>query len=138
MIHLTAEMSDLINNALANGTPCILATASSSGQPTMSYRGSFMVFDHESLAYWDRGKRLSVEHMQSNPKVCVLFRHPERRISWRFFGEASICQEGTLRQQVWDRMVQPERDRDPECQGVAVVIRVNTILSSAGDVLQQR
>jgi hypothetical protein len=48
MIHLTAEMSDLINNALANGTPCILATASSSGQPTMSYRGSFMVFDGAS------------------------------------------------------------------------------------------
>jgi len=138
MIRLTEEMSDLVNNALANGTPCILATASSSGQPNMSYRGSFMVFDDESLAYWDRTRRVSVEHMASNPKVCVLFRHPERRISWRFLGEASIYQEGDIRRQVWNRTVKPERDRDPACQGVAVIIRVNTILSSAGDVLQQR
>ena len=138
MIHLTEEMSDLINHALAHGTPCLLATASSSGQPNISYRGSFMVFDDESLAYWDRGKRLSVEHIASNPQVCILFRHPERRVSWRFFGEATIHEAGAVRQQVWDRVVQPERERDPACQGVAVVIRVNTILSSTGDVLQQR
>jgi hypothetical protein len=60
------------------------------------------------------------------------------RTTQRYVGEASIYQEGDLRQQVWDRTVKPERDRDPECQGVAVVIKVNTILSAAGDVLQQR
>ena len=31
MIKMTDEMRDLIDNAIANGTPCILATASSRG-----------------------------------------------------------------------------------------------------------
>lgn len=138
MIQLTDEMRTLINPALASGMPCILATASPSGQPNMSYRGSVMVFDDESLAYWDRGKRLSVQHIEDNPYVCVMFRHPEKRIVWRFMGEATVHREGAMRDHVWERTVQPERDRDPERQGVAVVIRVNTILAVTGEVLQQR
>jgi predicted pyridoxine 5'-phosphate oxidase superfamily flavin-nucleotide-binding protein len=138
MIKLTDEMHEYINSALANRMPCILATASKDGQPNMSYRGSMLVFDDESLAYWDRGKHLSVQHIQENPRVCVLFRHPERRIVWRFFGEATVHRDGPVREQVLARVVQPELDRDPERQGWAVVIRVNTILSVSGEVLQQR
>jgi hypothetical protein len=138
MIKLTDEMRELIDNALANRMPCILATASKSGQPTMSYRGSMMVFDDESLAYWDRSKRLSLQQLEENPQVCVMFRHPEKRIVWRFFGEAALHHNGPVRQQVMARVVQPELDRDPERQGIAVVIRVNTILAASGEVLQQR
>lgn len=138
MIKLTDEMRELIDNALANRMPCILATASKSGQPTMSYRGSMMVFDDESLAYWDRSKRLSLQQLAENPQVCVMFRHPEKRIVWRFFGEATIHRDGPVREQVMARVVQPELDRDPERQGVAIVVRVNTILAATGEVLQQR
>jgi general stress protein 26 len=138
MIKLTDEMRELIDNALANRTPCILATASKSGQPTMSYRGSMMVFDDESLAYWDRSKRLSLQQLEENPQVCVMFRHPDKRIVWRFYGEAHLHRDGAVRQQVMARVVQPELDRDPERQGVAIVIRVNTILAATGEVLQQR
>jgi hypothetical protein len=35
-------------------------------------------------------------------------------------------------------VVQAELDRDPERQGVAVVMRVNRILSGTGEVLQER
>jgi general stress protein 26 len=138
MIKMTDEMHELIDNALANRMPCILATASKSGQPNMSFRGSMMVFDDASLAYWDRGKRQSLHDMEENPQVCVMFRHPDKRIVWRFFGEATIHRDGPVRQQVLARVVQPELDRDPERQGVAVVIRVNKILSVTGEVLQER
>jgi hypothetical protein len=50
MIKMTDEMRELIDNALANRMPCILATASKSGQPNTSYRGSMMVFDDAALA----------------------------------------------------------------------------------------
>jgi general stress protein 26 len=138
MIKLTDEMRDLINNALANGTPCILATASQHGQPNMSYRGSMMVFDDDSLAYWDRGKRQSLQDIAENPQVCVMFRHPQKRIVWRFFGAATIHEDGPVREQVLAQVVQPELDRDPEHTGAAVVMRVGRILSAAGEVLQQR
>jgi hypothetical protein len=138
MIKMTDEMRDLIDNAITNGTPCILATASKAGEPHMSYRGSVMVFDDASLAYWDRVKRQSLQHIAENPHVCVLFRHPQKRIIWQFVGEATIHDSGSVREQVMARTVQPELDRDPERKGVAVVIRVNKILLGNGDVLQQR
>jgi hypothetical protein len=96
------------------------------------------VFDDESLAYWDRSKRLSLQQLEENPQVCVMFRHPDKRIVWRFYGEARIHRDGPVRQQVMARVVQPELDRDPERQGVAIVIQVNTVLAATGEVLQQR
>jgi len=104
----------------------------------MSFRGSVMVFDDESLAYWDRVKRQSLQHIAENPQVCVLLRHPPKRIIWQFLGEATIHDSGPVREQVMARVVQPELDRDPERQGVAIVIHVNKILLGNGDVLQQR
>jgi hypothetical protein len=104
----------------------------------MSFRGSVLVFDDESLAYWDRVKRQSLQHIAENPQVCVLFRHPQKRTIWQFVGEATIHDGGPVREQVMARVVQPELDRDPERQGVAIVIRVNKILLGNGDVLQQR
>ena len=138
MIKMTDEMRDLIDNAMANGTPCILATATKTGEPHMSYRGSVLVFDDASLAYWDRVKRQSLQHITENPQVCVLLRHPQKRIIWQFLGEATVHASGPVREQVMARVVQGELDRDPERQGVAVVIHVSKILLGNGDVLQQR
>jgi predicted pyridoxine 5'-phosphate oxidase superfamily flavin-nucleotide-binding protein len=138
MINMTDEMREFIDDALANRMPCILATVSKDGQPNTSYRGSVMVFDDEHLAYWDRSKRQSIHDLQENPKVCVMFRHPEKRIIWRFYGEATIHQEGALREQVMARVVQPELDRDPERQGAAIIVQVNKILLASGEVVQER
>ena len=51
MIKLVDQMRELIDNALANGSPCILATASRDGEPDIGYKGSVMVFKDDSLAY---------------------------------------------------------------------------------------
>jgi predicted pyridoxine 5'-phosphate oxidase superfamily flavin-nucleotide-binding protein len=138
MIKLTDEMRDLIDNAIANGTPCILATASKVGEPHMTFRGSVLVFDDESLALWDRSKRQSLREMAENPHASILFRHPQKRIIWQFLGEATIHESGPVREQVMARVVQPELDRDPDRKGAAIVVRVNKILLGNGDVLQQR
>ena len=53
MINLTDEMRNLVDNSLANGFPCILASVSAEGEPDIGYKGSMMVFDNESLAYWE-------------------------------------------------------------------------------------
>ena len=79
MINIDDEMRELIDNALANETPCILATASPTGEPGVGLRGSMMVFNSESLAYWERTKRAGLEHIQANPKVVVMYRDPVAR-----------------------------------------------------------
>ena len=138
MIALTDQMREMIDNALANGSPCILATAAADGEPDIGYKGSVMVFDNESLAYWERTRRQHLKNVQDNPKVVVLFRDPKSRVNFRFHGVATVHQDGPVREQVMSRTVKDELDKDPERKGAAVVIRVNKVTNLAGQVLQSR
>jgi hypothetical protein len=42
----------------------------------------------------------------------------------RFYGTAQIVRSGPVYEEVWRRLVQPEKDRDPEKKGYAVLIKV--------------
>ena len=138
MINLTDEMKQLINDSLANGMPCIVATASASGQPGVGYKGSMMAFDHESLAYWERVKRAAFEHVGENAQVVVMFRDTNQRKAWKFFGRAIIYSDGPIREEVMNRVVKAELDRDPDRLGLAVVIKIDRIITLGGELLQDR
>lgn len=138
MIALTDKIRELIDNALANGCPCILATVSASGEPDIGFKGSTMVFDGESLAYWERTRRQHLKNVSENPRVVVLFRDPKTRVNFRFHGVATVHQDGAIREQVMARTVKDEIDKDPERKGAAVVIRVDKVTNLAGEVLQTR
>lgn len=138
MIALTDQMREMIDNALANGCPCVLATAARDGEPDIGYKGSMMVFDGESLAYWERTKRQHLKNVHDNPKVVVLFRDPKTRLNFRFHGVATVHESGPIREQIMARTVKDELDKDPERKGAAVLIRVNKVTNLAGQVLQAR
>ena len=138
MIALTDQMREMVNNALANNCPCVLATATASGEPDIGFKGSTMIFDNESLAYWERTRRQHLKNLQENPRVVVLFRDPQTKINWRFHGVATVHESGPLRQQVMARGVKAELDKDPERKGLAVAIRVDRVTNLAGEVLQTR
>ena len=111
-------MRQLIDNALADGNPCILVTASPTGEPGVSFRGSMMVYDDDSLAYWKRTQRAGLEHIKANPKVVVMYRNPTERKAWKFHGDATVYRDGSVREQVMERVVQRELDLDPERNGL--------------------
>lgn len=138
MIALTDQMRETVNHALANGCPCIIATTSANGEPDIGYKGSMMIFDNESLAYWERTRRQHLKNLLENPRVVVLFRDPKTRINWRFHGVATVHEKGPIRDQVMARTVKDELDKDPERKGSAVIIRVNKVTNLAGEVLQTR
>ncbi len=138
MINLTDKMSELIDNALANGSPCILATASAEGEPDIGFKGSTMVFSSENLAYWERTKRQHLKNILENPRVVVLYRDPKTRVNFRFHGTAEVHESGPIRDQVMARTVKDELDKDPERTGLAVIIRVEKVTNLAGQVLQSR
>jgi hypothetical protein len=138
MIYITDETRQLIDNAYAEGAPCILGTASGDGYPQISMKGSVLVFDRETLAYWERAKRSALENVGENPNVVVFYRNPEKRINWRFYGTATVYESGAIWDNVMRRTIQAELDRDPDLQGVAVLVRVNQVIELSGNVLQQR
>jgi predicted pyridoxine 5'-phosphate oxidase superfamily flavin-nucleotide-binding protein len=137
MIQLTQQMRELIDPALAKGTPCLVATASKDGIPNIGYKGSVMVFDDESLAYWERTLQGTLQNVEDNPQVMILFRDPASRAAWRFLGEATIHKDGPLREQVMARTVQAELDRDPERKGYAVIVKVDKVLPLSGQTPMQ-
>jgi hypothetical protein len=138
MIYVDDEMRQLIDNAYADGCPCFLGTASKEGRPQISMKGSVLVFDRKTLAYWERAKRSALDNVADNPQVVVFYRNPEKRINWRLHGQATVYESGAIRNNVMYRTVQAELDRDPERQGAAVLIKLDSIVDLAGNVLQQR
>ncbi len=84
---------------------------------------SVLVFDQETLAYWERSRRSALDNIAGNPQVVIFYNNPEKRIRWRFNGTATVYEHGEIRDKVMSRTVQGELDRDPERQGVAVPLR---------------
>jgi hypothetical protein len=111
---------------------CLVATVLPNGFAQVTPRGSTMVYDDDHLALWERGKGSTTGNLRDKTKVTVFFRKPQLRESGllpkggiaRFYGEAQIQKSGPAYEEVWRRLVQPEKDRDPDKKGFAVLIKV--------------
>ena len=137
VIFLSDEMRAAFETALADGAPVLIASASSQGMPDIAFKGSAMVFDADHVAYWERALGTTFQNLTENPAVCVLYRNPKTRTAWKMFGTAALHPAGEIRQQVMDRTIQLELDRDPERRGAAVLIRIDRVLQG-GQVIMER
>ncbi len=135
-IEITEEMKRLVDNALSDKSPCILGTSSSDGHPNVSFKGSVMVFSSTEFAFWERARKGGFAQLSDNPNVVVMYWNTELRKSWRFYGEATIYESGDIREEVMNKTVSAELDRDPDRLGAAIIIKVNRITTLAGEVLQ--
>ena len=72
MIYLDNRMRELLYGAMGDGCTCLLGTATADGKPQISMKGSVMVFDRTTLAYWERAKRSALENVAANPNVVSL------------------------------------------------------------------
>jgi uncharacterized protein len=136
-ISLTDEMRARINNALTEGNPVMVATASGSGMPDLVFKGSMMVFDTEHLAYWERALGTTLQNLKDNPQACVMYRNPQTRTVWKMFGVAELHASGETRDAVMGRTIQLELDRDPDRKGVAVVIRIDRVLEAGKETMRR-
>ena len=128
-------MKDAVNTALADKAPCLLATASADGKPGIGYRGSVLAYDDSTLAYWERMFRQGSDNVAANPYVVILYRNPETKQAWKFFGEAEVYPEGAIREDVMARVVTAELDRDADRNGAAVLVRLTKVETMSGEVL---
>lgn len=137
-INIEGEMRDLINSSGIDGIHCYLGTATPDGKPQISIKGSVAVLDGETLSYWERAKRTALENIAANPQVVFFYRNAEKKLNWRFHGTATVHESG----ETWERVkaVTPkmELDRDPDLQGAAVTVRIDSITELSGKVVQQR
>ncbi len=138
MIQLTEEMRQLINNARANGNPCIVATASPDGTPNAGYIGTVLAMDEATFAYRSRDGRYPLEYIEENPKVVLLFRDSTRDTGWKFRCIATVHRDGSEYDDVITRLVGAGLISDPETKTAAVVLQIDQVLTLFGEVLQER
>ena len=138
MIHLTEKMVQSVNGARANGYPCIVATSSADGTPNAGYIGTVLAYDETSLAYRDRTGRNPLDHLESNPKVVVLFRDSQQEVGWKFRCTAEVHQDGPVYEDVMSRLAESGMAAAPEVQATIVVLKIDQILTLFGEILQER
>jgi hypothetical protein len=120
-----------INTAFPNDV-CLIGTALPNGFVQITPRGSTQVFDDGRFSLWERGRGSTTENLADGTKVTIYFRKPQLRADGilpkggiaRFYGTARLFKSGPIYEQVWTRLIQPEKDRDPDKKGFAVLIEV--------------
>ena len=123
---------------------CLIGVALPDGYAQITPRGSTMVYDDQHLALWERGKGSTNKQLQDGTKVTVFLRKPQLREAGvlpkggiaRFYGIAKVHKSGAIYDRVWQKLVQPEKDRDPQKKGYAVLIRVERAEDLDGDPLK--
>jgi len=112
---------------------CLVGSVQPNGFAQITPRGSTMVYDDEHIGLWERGKGSTSGNLGDGGKLMVYFRKPQLRADGvlpkggiaRFYGTAKIYRSGPVYEEVWRRLVQPEKDRDPQKQGFAVLIKID-------------
>ena len=133
-----AQFSEIVDNARTDGdrgqSTGMVAT-SNDGQPDVALKGSLMVWDADHLAWWERGRAETEAAVRANPRVAVMVRNVTRdKRTIRFYGEARIVDDAQLRERIWERVIQVEKDTDPEKNGVAVLVRIDRVRAGKFDI----
>jgi predicted pyridoxine 5'-phosphate oxidase superfamily flavin-nucleotide-binding protein len=92
MAKLTAEAKKLIEEI----HPALIATASKSGKPNVSAKGSFHVLDDEHVVFYDMNSPRTVANLAENPQVSIICLDAAGRRSCRIWGKAEILTSGRL------------------------------------------
>ena len=120
MARIPTVLRERINTAFPDNVT-LVGTVLPDGFARITPRGGAMVFDDETLALWERGRGSTAANMRDGARVTVYFRKPALRADGtlpkggiaRFCGTARIVRSGAEYEEVWRRLVQPEKDRDP-------------------------
>ena len=120
---------------------CTVGSVLPDGWAQITPRGSTQVYDDDHISLWERGRGSTTGHMTPGTKLTVYYQNFELMQSGvlpiagiaRLYGTAEIHKSGPVYDKVWERLIQPEKDRDPDKGGFAVLIKV----ARAEDLLGQ-
>ncbi len=82
--------------AIGEIRPSLVATASRTGKPNVSAKGSFRVLDDEHVVFADIASPRTVANIKENPQVAVICLDASARKGCRIWGQGSILNSGEL------------------------------------------
>ena len=94
------KLTDEAKKAIGEIRPSLVATASRTGKPNVSAKGSFRVLDDEHVIFVDIASPRTVANIRENPQVAIICLDAATRKSCRIWGKGSILTSGELFQQL--------------------------------------
>jgi hypothetical protein len=142
MAKIPASLREHIDTAFPANV-ILVGSVLPNGHAQITPRGSAQVYDDEHLSLWERGRGSTNAAIHDGSKLTFFFRKPQLRESGalpnggvaRFYGTASVHKSGPVYDQVWQRLIQPEKDRDPDKKGFAVLVKIERAENLAGQEL---
>lgn len=122
---------------------CLVGTVLPNGFAQITPRGSTMVFDDEHIGLWERGRGSTAGSLVDGTAVTIFMRKPALRDAGilprggilRLYGRAKVYKSGPVYDEVWKRLVEPEKKNDPEKKGYAVLVEIERAEDLSGQPL---
>lgn|SRR5487761_1968199 len=115
----------MINTALANGTPMVVAYVDEAGVPQLSLRGSVQVFSPTQLCAWLRSAEGGLTRsITTNPNISLLYRDSRTRSTLIVKGTAHVSTDAGVRDEVFELAPEVEQMHDPARTGAALIIDI--------------
>ncbi|HUI15746.1 MAG TPA: pyridoxamine 5'-phosphate oxidase family protein [Xanthobacteraceae bacterium] len=122
---------------------CLIGTVLPNGYAQITPRGSAMVYDDEHIALWERGRGTTAGNLADGTAVTLFMRKPALRDAGilpkggvlRLYGRAKVHKSGPVYDEVWKRLIEPEKKNDPEKKGYAVLVAIERAEDLAGQPL---
>ena len=118
----------LVNSALANNTPLIVAYTDEKGAPNLSMRGSTQAYSDTQLSIWVRHANGGMANaLRKNPYMTLMYRDPPARANLTFEGRAHFEADPEVRERVFDLAPEVEQKHDPGHIGAALIIDIDRV-----------
>ncbi len=111
------RLTDEAKKAVAEIRPSLVATASRTGKPNVSAKGSLRVLDDEHVAFADIASPRTVANIRENPRVAIICLDAATRKGCRIWGKGSILNSGEL----FDRLTTEYEEKNLEVKNVVKV-----------------
>jgi hypothetical protein len=131
----------LVNAALANNTPLIVAYTDDNGAPNLSLRGSTQVYSDTQLSIWVRHANGGMANtLKKNPRMTFMYRDPPARANLTFEGTAHFETDEDIRNRVFELAPEVEQKHDPGRIGAALIVDITRVSGNTprGGVRMQR
>lgn len=127
---LSDTIKRLIDNAWDDGYPCLLATSGPDGS-NISPKGSMLVFDDEHLAYWERTKKVALDNLGHDRRVCIMYANFQAQREGvlesgflRFWGTAELHETGPIHDAIFARLTKREQEHAGADIGIGVLVKI--------------
>jgi hypothetical protein len=124
---LDDELKGIINTALSERTPMVLASVDAEGRPRLTFRGSVQTFSNDQVGFWARNPSGgTMDNIAANPNVSMIMRNPDTRVVLQLMGRARPV-EGADRDRVYANAPEVEQRGDPDKKGAGVVVDLDRV-----------